>query len=117
MTKKHSKYRFSILIVWTAVLSIMLFIWSCGDAEKPPEPKSGIKTEQAPAPQSPIPSIIDTYPENGGILRDLNHPIYIIFSEPVKDKEFSFTISPDPGGWEVVWFDDGKEAVLEHNVS
>lgn len=98
---------FGILVIAMAV--IVFAIWGCGKKEKPSESEPAVEKKQAPTAK-----VVDTYPEDGGSLWELDHPIYVDFSEAVMPKDFSFTISPDPGQWKVLWQNDGKEAVLDH---
>jgi len=58
---------------------------------------------------------ISTVPRDGGFLRDLKQPINVYFSERIEPQDFSFSISPDPGEWQVSWIRRGTTAVLKHS--
>jgi len=58
--------------------------------------------------------IITTNPKDGQSIYNLEQDIYIYFSKEVKPDDFSFTIAPDPGGWELSWGRRGKLVTLKH---
>lgn len=95
-------------LIFVFVLSA-IGLWGCGQKETPVQPKEEVKV-------SPVPSvnIVGTYPEDGGALLDLDHPIYVEFSDTVKPEGFSFSITPNPGQWKVSWKKRGKMVVLNH---
>ncbi|MCF8111663.1 MAG: Ig-like domain-containing protein [Desulfobacteraceae bacterium] len=96
-------------IVFIAVTLTIFALSGCGEKEEPSEPKA---TEKKPG--TPTAEVVTTYPGDGEALWEPDHPIYIHFSEPVRPGDFSFSISPDPGQWNVSWENEGKEAVLNH---
>jgi len=57
---------------------------------------------------------VSTNPKDGQSLYDLEQPIYVYFSKAVKSNDFSFSITPDPGGWTALWGKEGKLVTLEH---
>ncbi|NNF97739.1 MAG: hypothetical protein HKM93_00010 [Desulfobacteraceae bacterium] len=93
-------------------MSIMFLIWGCGKTETPSDPRPAEQKSQAL-----VPTVVETYPADGGTLWELDHPVYINFSAAVNSDDFSFSISPDPGQWNVSLQNEGKEAVLDHGVS
>ena len=62
---------FGILVIAMAV--IVFAIWGCSKKEKPSESADEKK-------QAPTATVVDTYPEDGGSLWELDHPIYVNFS-------------------------------------
>ncbi|UCF95260.1 MAG: hypothetical protein JSW39_14270, partial [Desulfobacterales bacterium] len=68
-----------------------------------------------PGERLPDPNMrIRTLPSDGGQLPDPEHPLVVIFSQPVFADHFSFTIAPDPGNWKVDWDKYAKRATLHH---
>lgn len=57
---------------------------------------------------------IQTLPVDGGQLPDPEHPLVVLFSQPVFANHFSFSVTPDPGGWDVHW-DKGAQRVFLHH--
>ncbi len=58
--------------------------------------------------------IISTYPKDGDNVLNVEQSILISFSKQVKSDDFSFKMTPDPGGWKVLWKSQGKYAILIH---
>ena len=70
-----------------------------------------------PEPDEPLPDPllrIRTVPSNGGRLSDPEEPLAVLFSRPVLADHFSFTLSPDPGGWQALWNGDATKVLLHH---
>lgn len=80
------------------------------------EEKPEAAATKAPAAPEPTIRIISTYPEDGSFIRELDHPIYIEFSETVKERDFVFTITPDPGKYRVEWQEDDNVVVDHENL-
>ena len=57
---------------------------------------------------------ITTFPKDGQVIRDLNIPLCISFSQKIPLDDFSFSLKPDLEKWEVLWEEDGKEVTLGH---
>jgi len=111
MNRMHFRFPFPVLLIILTAMMTLIGLWGCGKKEEPVESQPEIEKTEAPTA-----TIIDTYPEDGGSLWELDHPIYVDFSEAVKAKDFSFSISPDPGQWQVSWENDSREAVLAHGA-
>jgi uncharacterized membrane protein len=60
------------------------------------------------------PEIIKTIPAAGAINVYMNQFIVVRFSEPMNNNTLTFTCSPDPGGWSMVWNEENDEATLLH---
>lgn len=60
------------------------------------------------------PEIIKTIPSEAAINVFINQFIIIKFSEPMDNNSLTFTCSPDPGGWSMVWNDENDEAKILH---
>lgn len=56
------------------------------------------------------------FPGDGEVIRDLDRPVVVKFSEAVDAQDFSFEIVPDPGGWEAVWHGSGHRVDLRHTA-
>ncbi|MFC2164705.1 hypothetical protein ACFLT2_06895 [Acidobacteriota bacterium] len=75
-------------------------------AEKAKKPKEELKGEELE---------ISTVPQNGGFLRDLEKSLAVSFSREVRTEDFSFRISPDPGGWTSSWYHKNTKVLLMHS--
>ncbi len=65
-------------------------------------------------PTKPVAITIITYPRDGGSVRHLDAVCHVRFSKSVARETFSFTVSPDVGGWRPDWSEDGQRVALEH---
>ena len=75
-------------------------------AEKAKKPKEEIKGGELE---------ISTVPRNDGFLRDLKKSLAVSFSREVRTEDFSFRISPDPGGWTTLWNQKNTKVLLLHS--
>jgi uncharacterized repeat protein (TIGR01451 family) len=62
------------------------------------------------------PAISATAPNRGAVEVALTAPIVVAFSEPISASTFTYSISPDPGGWSVSWADSDTVATLLHDT-
>jgi uncharacterized repeat protein (TIGR01451 family) len=60
------------------------------------------------------PTIIAVAPANGAVEVETTASAEITFSEPIDADSFSFTVTPDPGGWSIAWSGGGTIATLTH---
>jgi uncharacterized repeat protein (TIGR01451 family) len=60
------------------------------------------------------PTIIAVAPANGTFEVATTASVEITFSEPIDADSFSFTVTPDPGGWSIAWSGGGTIATLSH---
>ncbi|MDH7513660.1 MAG: DUF6055 domain-containing protein [Clostridiales bacterium] len=87
-------------------------------AEAPPE--FGIEAEKEKPPPRPREKselearVVFTSPRDGGTVWNLRQPLVARFSRQMNPGDFSFTVTPDPGGWEVSWEERGKSVFLTH---
>ncbi|UCE38945.1 MAG: Ig-like domain-containing protein, partial [Thermoplasmata archaeon] len=61
------------------------------------------------------PNITSTTPINGSTGIAINANIVVIFSEAIDDTTVTYSSTPDPGGWSVVWSAGNKTATYSHN--
>ncbi len=61
------------------------------------------------------PEIVNGTPEQNATGVQLNQVITITFSEPINTTTFSYSCSPDPGGWAVSWNSNNTAVTLGHN--
>jgi hypothetical protein len=61
------------------------------------------------------PEISSTTPVNGTIDILITTDIVVIFSEEMNTTSVTYTITPDPGGWSVVWSAGNTTATYSHN--
>ncbi|MBN1459170.1 MAG: hypothetical protein JXA57_06520 [Armatimonadetes bacterium] len=77
--------------------------------------KAGTKGEEKSPPKAEAESpAIATIPRDGGCVRQLETPVYVFFAHALKPEAVAVKSTPDPGGWKVVWDEDGKHAALHH---
>lgn len=74
------------------------------------------EADRAPTPKSPAEGelAITTNALDGRSVLRLDQPIHVCFSHRITPEDFSFRVTPDPGGWEVQWDKTGRHAVLGH---
>lgn len=89
----------------------ILLIMGCGETEEPAPSTS--KTKKITSTQA---TVVSTYPEDGGSLRHLDHPVYVNLSNAVQPDQLSFKITPISGKWSVEWRSRGKQAVLNNTI-
>lgn len=114
--KKVSVERLIIIFLFFVLFS-SLTISTCKKRTQEPEDMKVIeKEEERRQSDKKIKELeISTIPRNRGFLRDLEQPLDVYFSERIEPQDFSFSISPDPGKWQVSWIRRGTAAVLEHS--
>jgi parallel beta-helix repeat protein len=61
------------------------------------------------------PEIISTTPSNDSTLYEMRQNVTVNFNKPINTPTFSYTISPDPGGWIWNWRFGGRVAIGAHN--
>ncbi|MBM3285658.1 MAG: hypothetical protein FJY81_07270, partial [Candidatus Aminicenantes bacterium] len=76
------------------------------EKEKPP-PRPAEKSELGVR-------LVFTSPRDGGTVWNLRQPLVARFSGQMNPADFSFTVTPDPGGWYVSWEECGKAVFLTH---
>lgn len=87
-------------------------------AEAPPE--FGIEAEKEKAPPRPAEKpelearLVFTSPRDDGTVWNLRQQLVAGFSGQINPADFSFTVTPDPGGWQVSWQEHGKVVFLTH---
>ncbi|MCW8984422.1 MAG: hypothetical protein OQK55_03700 [Thermoanaerobaculales bacterium] len=57
---------------------------------------------------------ITVFPRDGEVIRDLDRSVVVEFSMAVNPEDFSFEITPDPGGWEPAWHGTRHRVELRH---
>jgi len=69
-----------------------------------------------------MPYIVDASPSsnpNGtpreGVDVSPGDSVWVRFSHPINTYSFAFTCTPDPGGWEILWNDNGSAVTLNHD--
>jgi len=121
--KNHPKFpkkipvnRF-IIVVLSLILFLSFIMPTCKQRKQETEDKEVIerKVENKESVKKDKELEISTVPRDGGFLRDLKQPINVYFSERIEPQDFSFSISPDPGEWQVSWIRRGTTAVLKHS--
>ena len=106
-------------------LSLLLMIFSPACRQKAEEKQALLHVEQTEqTPEKDVKKLqvkreikelmIATSPGDGQNIRYLGQAIYVYFSREVKPNDFSFTINPDPGGWEASWGKKGRLVSLGH---
>jgi ribosomal protein S6E (S10) len=61
------------------------------------------------------PQIISTVPSNGSVNILVNADIVVTFSEEMNNSTVTYSCTPDPGGWGVVWSIGNTVATYSHN--
>jgi hypothetical protein len=89
----------------------ILLIMGCGKKEEPATSTS--KTKMITSTQA---TVVSTYPEDGGSLHHLDHPVYVHLSNAVQPDQLSFKVTPASGKWSIEWRSQGKQAVLNHTT-
>lgn len=59
---------------------------------------------------------ITVIPDDGQYVLDLSQSVTVVFSDQITEDDFSFSIKPDPGGWETVWLKKGEIVQLRHST-
>ncbi len=62
------------------------------------------------------PQVVSVTPVDGASGVSVNTPLTVNFSEPMNAPSLSYAVSPDPGGWEVVWDANGESVTLSHTA-
>jgi hypothetical protein len=65
----------------------------------------------------PPPTILATIPTDGEINVPISQSLEVTFSEPVITSTLVYTVTPDPGGWNVTWNPDHSAVVLTPGVA
>ncbi|MFQ6106557.1 MAG: Ig-like domain-containing protein [Thermoplasmata archaeon] len=60
------------------------------------------------------PWIVDTNPADGDVNVTLDAAIYVNFSEPMDTATLIYSVTPDPGGWNVSWMNGNTLLILTH---
>ncbi len=88
---------------------------SAPPSQRSPSQATRPAAKSAPVqPTKPGPVTIVMFPQDGGVVRQLDAPCHVRFSKPVAPDIFSFTVSPDVGGWRPGWSADRQRVVLAH---
>jgi len=106
--------KLSYLLTALVILSFALGTFSCGGGGEQ-APGGGTATP-TPTPGGQDGALtITVSPEDSDSLFDLSESLFAIFSKKVAESDFSFSIQPDPGGWETVWMEEGVTVELKHS--
>ncbi|MEA3396262.1 MAG: Ig-like domain-containing protein, partial [Chloroflexota bacterium] len=74
----------------------------------------GGTTYQWVIPDTTPPNVVDTFPSNGATDVGLDEPIVITFDEEIGPLNLDLALSPDPGGWRMVWNEAGTVVTATH---
>jgi hypothetical protein len=120
---KANKQFFYLVVVFVAISLICVF--GCKKkSEETGENKISTKPEQEtsaeiekPVDTEPLIDegefVITISPRDGRSVRSLDRPLFVSFSRGIAEGDFSYSISPDPGGWSESW-KRRRQVVLSH---
>lgn len=105
------------LVRWSVCLFLVLASGTGSSSTQTRRPQAPRPAAKAPPGQSAKPAAITivTFPQDGGLLRQLDSPCHVRFSKPMTPESLSFTVSPDVGDWRPEWSQDRRRVVLAHS--
>jgi uncharacterized repeat protein (TIGR01451 family) len=62
------------------------------------------------------PYVLEASPMDGTAGISITVPVVVTFSEPMLSSSLVYTVTPDPGGWDVVWSPDLTRVTLNHDA-
>ncbi len=93
-------------VIWFFVL---FFCVGCSREEE-----KGPSENKAATARAPAVSVVSTYPQDGGTLRRLDHPLYVTFSAPLRPEQLTASLVPNCGPLKLHWQKQGQQVMLEH---
>ncbi len=104
MSKDWAVHRLAVIGFFVLFLCI-----GCSRKEEAAPSKNKAATARAPTV-----SVVSTYPKDSGTLRQLDHPLYVMFSAPLRPKQLTVSLVPDCGRLNRHWQKRGRQVMIEH---